>query len=734
MAPLRHNRLLKEMVFHAVVFVLTLIGVTVVLQLWKTSLSRPFSYGGGDELFMASLAKSVMETGWYLKTPYLGMPFGHDLSPFPLADSFNFAIFRLLALASSHWPLVINIFYLGTFPAIALSSAFVLRRLGAGMIEAASAGILFAFLPYHFFRGEAHLLLAGYYMVPFAVLLVVFVLSDEPGVSVAFRTAPRLRFNRRRLLALICVCAVLGSSGTAYYAYFACFFLMLAGLIDVAAKRRAAGLLTALFACLLLALVVASNVAPTFIYARRHTEAAIAARQPSEAEFYGLKMAQLLLPVTNHRLAAFARLKGRYNHDAPLVNENNMSTLGAIASVGFLGVIGFALLSSRRRRSPFELFDHLGVLAVGGFLFGTIGGFGSLVSLLLFSQIRCYNRISVFLGFIGLAAVALVASRLRGKHVSGLWGSSLYCFCSICLVVLGIADQVPATVAPDYKRIAQSYGSDERFVARVESMMPARAMIFQLPYVRYPESPDVNRVLVHDLARGYLHSSNLRWSYGAVVGSASDRWQVAVVGQPTAQLVRSVASAGFAGLYIDTFGYSDRAALLQQELSALGGGGPDVVSEDHRLLFYDLHRFSVSVPNNAASSPPAPPLRVDYEAGFHAQEQADGRRWRWTSDRTAVLRVFNPQGEPLRATVELLVSTGQSTARHVQIRGPSLVTTKLVTSAPEMITCETLLPPGESVIELHTDVAPIDAPQDPRTMYLQVWHVSVVPQPAGAQK
>ena len=66
---------------------------------------------------------------------------------------------------------------------------------------------------------------------------------------------------------------------------------------------------------------------------------------------------------------------------------------------------------------------------------------------------------------------------------------------------------------------------DAEFVQRIETVMTPGAMIFQLPVVAFPENPKVNRLNDYDLAKGYLHSTRLRWSYGAIKGRENDAWQ-----------------------------------------------------------------------------------------------------------------------------------------------------------------------------------------------------------------
>ena len=52
-------------------------------------------------------------------------------------------------------------------------------------------------------------------------------------------------------------------------------------------------------------------------------------------------------------------------------------------------------------------------------------------------------------------------------------------------------------------------------------------MIFQMPYRPFPEAPALGAIADYDLFRGYLHSDDLRWSYGIVKGRGED-WSALV--------------------------------------------------------------------------------------------------------------------------------------------------------------------------------------------------------------
>jgi phosphoglycerol transferase len=93
------------------------------------------------------------------------------------------------------------------------------------------------------------------------------------------------------------------------------------------------------------------------------------------------------------------------------------------------------------------------------------------------------------------------------------------------LLSLGVFDQTSARFVPDYQKNKVEFGSDQKFMRQLQASLPVEAMIFQLPFVPFPESPKVGKMFDYDHARGYLHSEGLRWSYGAMQGRDDEAWQ-----------------------------------------------------------------------------------------------------------------------------------------------------------------------------------------------------------------
>jgi hypothetical protein len=131
------------------------LGAAAVLELWRADLRVPLAYGG-DANLLHTFVKGIVEHGWYLENPSLGAPGEVDFHDYPvlMGNNLDVLLIRVLALGSSDSALVMNVFFLLTFPLVALTAYIALRVLGISSATAVACSALYALLPYHFFHGE----------------------------------------------------------------------------------------------------------------------------------------------------------------------------------------------------------------------------------------------------------------------------------------------------------------------------------------------------------------------------------------------------------------------------------------------------------------------------------------------------------------------------------------------------------------------------------------------------
>jgi len=689
----------------------------VLMKLWRADWHVPFTYHA-EALFNGLLVKGTLEGGWFWRLPALGAPGTLDLRDLPMSDhNLHFVIIRLLGLLSSDWAVVMNLFFLLTFPLTAIAALYVFRRSGLAIPAALFGSLLYAFLPFHWSRGQHHLFLAAYAVVPLAVMVTLWIAAGALGSGPA---------GRRRLLGSVLVCVALGSSG-AYYAFFACsLFLLAAG--RAALRRRSAGALVVPVGLIALTFaVLVANLWPSLAYLHAHGETPVVRRSPLDADTYGLRIAQLLMPVTGHRLAWIAGAKDPVNLQLG-TNEGDDASLGVVGGLGFLALLLRLVLPKREPAgagSRSGLLDDLSVLNLGALLLATVGGFGLLAALTVTSKIRAYNRMSVYIAFFALFAVAAWLDGLYRRYGGSRLRRDLFAIGLAVLSVLALLDQTSARMLPDYQRIAAGYRNDHAFVQRIEAAMSEGAAIFQLPLVPFPEHPPVFRMQDYDHARGYLHTRRLRWSYGAMKGRADEAWQAWAAAKPVPSLLETLVAAGFSGLYVNRDGHADWGVQTAAETARLVGRSP-LSSGDHRLLFFDLRPYaarlrSTSTPAEWEAKEDAArhPLLVIWQNGCSHLERTPGDSFRWCAD-AGEWFLINRAPRTRRVTVETSFTSPH--AGTLRVESPLLSEQVRVGPAGRTVSIARALsiPPGEHRLRFTCDAPRVLAAGDRRHLVFRV--------------
>ena len=132
-----------------------------------------------------------------------------------------------------------------------------------------------------------------------------------------------------------------------------------------------------------------------------------------------------------------------------------------------------------------------------------------------------------------------------------------------------------------------TFHQDQALVRAIEAAAPPHAMVFQLPYVAFPESPPRYQMQDYEQLRPGLHSRTLRWSYGAMKGRAEDRWLAEVSGLAAPELAAALGKAGFAGILVNRLGYLDHATALEAQLRNVTGRDP-IVDGNRELAYFPL--------------------------------------------------------------------------------------------------------------------------------------------------
>ncbi|MEQ8220728.1 MAG: hypothetical protein ABRQ37_00390 [Candidatus Eremiobacterota bacterium] len=707
--------------------------LTLLLNLWKADLAIPFGYTRDVLDLHATVFKSITDKGWYITNDSIGMPQGLFMQDMLIPMNLHCFFIKIFSFFSKSSAVIMNFYYLISFLFITITSLYVLLRFNISAPVAVIISLLFTFLPYHFFRGEAHIFLGAYYMIPLTVM-VMLDLSREPLIL--------YRQNYSTIARYIIIC-ILAGCDFVYYPFFMCYFLLCTGIIYSLYARRMTYLLNSLILIAIISITVFISLIPTMTYRLQNgvnTEAGV--RPLSEGEEYGLKITQLLLPVTCHRIPYLAHLKNTYKSTAPLVNENDFATLGLIGSAGFLFLLKELLYG--KKSNP--LITSLSLLNLLAILLATVGGFGSLFNYIICPQIRSYNRISIYIAFFSLFAIALLLNEVYRKHINYLDKLQLYVtplnlrakkigfyiFITFILIA-GILDQTIKGFTPDYNGTKSEYMNDQNFVEKIENSTSKNAMIFQLPYVPYPEWPPVNKMTDYSHFKGYIHSKNLRWSYGAMRGREGDLWQKAISEKPVNEFLDILAFSGFSGIYIDRYGYADSGSEIETKLSSILAI-PPMISDNKRLSFFNIEPYGKKLREKYTEKEwdmkqyeSLHQLLLSWEKGFYYYESDAVKNWRWCSSE-GELHITNTSKNNKKITLNMSVVTDYKELSDLKLESDLFTDTIKVNSSDAVYSKEITVTPGKHIIKFSCDAERAEAPGDDRFLVFRVINFKVIEQ------
>jgi hypothetical protein len=233
---------------------------------------------------------------------------------------------------------------------------------------------------------------------------------------------------------------------------------------------------------------------------------------------------------------------------------------------------------SMARRRP-ELWLY-GVFAIVATAFYTKDGLGAIFALGVTPGIRTWLRLYVVIGLFGLLTVGRLVTVLEGRRRLAAAAAV------VGLLVVGVLDQTSPGVAPNYEANRTHLAQVAAMTRQLEAELAPRCAVFQLPVVRFPDSVNPGTLGNYELYLPYLaSSSDLRWSFGAIQGTAAAEWQSRLPAD-VPQLIEDLAAADFCAVTVDTRGYDQPSVILDRLTSALGASLAH--STDGRLVTFDL--------------------------------------------------------------------------------------------------------------------------------------------------
>jgi hypothetical protein len=529
----------------------------------------PLEYGqkgaDGDAVGFMAHIKAADEGEFTLFTPRnisrLAAPYYSSFSDIPFTEGWQLYLPGLLAR------------FIGLFAAanlavmVAQVLACVCFYVAARMMDckwhwAFAGGIAFGFAQFAFARSLHHLNVTMYWYVPICLLIANWVTCNEMGglgqrryrlsLLLSFLIGMQNPYYTNMFLQLV----LLG----AFYQYFR------QGWRPV---QQAAGIVGAAACGFFL-----MNI-NTFAYhlANGKNPGAIV-REYKWLELSALKFVDMLVPPQDHSLLgwignAYYGLAGREYDPAVAKMVAFPSEVPPSCYLGILGIaclIWLAVVSLRRlvvetgRPLPLAAWQVMWILA-----YSVVGGLNCLAGIFGVTLFRSSTRYSIFI----LPILLLFAiKRLSTKSMSAATGIAIAGLC----MLLALWDQTPPTAQTkvNLAELSRVVESDREFTRQIESRLPKKAMVFQVPIMEFPESPAPG-MPSYDHFRPYLHSENLRFSFGGVKGRSWVLWQQDLAKTSNLnEVVAKIQSYGFAALYVNRNGFQDKGEGLYQAMRQLG--------------------------------------------------------------------------------------------------------------------------------------------------------------------
>ena len=523
------------------------------VETWKTPLAYLSDPAQGDVMHILAKTRAARDGHhWpflFTNIPELGAHFIAYWDDYPMSEKPLFCLMGLLAKIFGIFIGANLTVMIGQMLA-AISFYAACRLLDCDWVWSFAGAMIFALSRFAFSHGLHHITILYFWHVPLCLVVCRWLFHGE-GIS----------FGERRFIFALIVAFVTGVQHV-YYANLFIQFIFFGGLVQGLRHgwRAAWPAITIIGVTLVAFLLMEAN---TIAYQLIHGENFMALdRSYKWLEIYGLKLVDLVIPPPDHPFPPFADWGAGHLREVVL-SPGELPISGYIGLVG-LTALGWLVVASFRRvmnkeLPPLEAFLILWIIIYAGV--GGINGIGGTLGLLLF---RSTTRYSIFILCIVLmyAIMRLSVTRWKNPYTTYIAAILITCF--------ALWEQTPPIVSKaDLDATAAMVASDRQFTENMEAQLPPHAMVFQLPFMEYPETP-VSGVGAYDHFRPYLYSHNLRFSYGSEKGRPEQDWQRQLTQIPLRDAVNALESYGFSAIYLNRHGYADQGVAFIEAFADLG--------------------------------------------------------------------------------------------------------------------------------------------------------------------
>ncbi len=382
----------------------------LVFEIWNKDFQVPYFIAGDSSPVNVYVKNIVKGEPWYVNRN-AQYPFGAAATTW--SDGILHLLTQLLlAKLTGSIGLVSWIYYFSTYLFVALFTYLSLRTMRLGRLAACLGGVIFAFLPFHYYRIQ-HVNLVDYSYVPILCSYCLFIYEyhheQKKGLS-------RLR---KVWLLFIFACCLLQGMSSLYFSLFGLFSIVIMELVCILKYHsgRTVKYTFCVAICVICGIIGTLVIDKVFAQKAAGQTERIEISVDEEEELsqfvpdssrtlsgvmrFQLRPYIMFLPIMGHRISILDDW-GRSVYDSVnySVEDNYMASVGIVIAIGV--VAAFVILLRRKEgKVLMEAASKMTVLLSLCFMAGGFTTFFGLVN----PGIRSYNRGGVFIAFFALVII-----------------------------------------------------------------------------------------------------------------------------------------------------------------------------------------------------------------------------------------------------------------------------------------------------------------------------------------
>lgn len=528
-----------------------------------------FPTGYGGDLFWAlSEAKAYMDGEifplFYKEIENLNAPFKANWSDYPRTEEIIFIFMgyfgKLTSLYFSH-----NITLMLAHVLSGLTFYYVAIKLGSRNLNSISFAILYGLSHFLFLRGSAHIILTYVFLIPLSILI----LYKSLNIKINIRSKKFFVFF---LLSFFIGCF------NPYYTFMFCVFLLFIFIFKFLKKEENSyvDLLFILSASLGFFLMNFDTLYSNII---NGPNIKAVGRNLAALEVYGMKMPELFLPPSGHRIEVFSNFAmSQYYHKAYVRGESWSSYIGIIGLIGFLILIFNFIKSIRHGWKKLEIVTLISINWI--FLYSLIGGINLILGVLNFQIFRAPNRFSIYIYTIILLYLCIKSSRIRNNLLR--WVISGF------ILFVGLFDNLPKINHSFQEPIRKIVNEDIKMGNSLMNNLEKGDMVFQFPFMEFPEVGPIKKMGDYEHLRAFLNTKDIKFTYGNGKGRGIELWQSKIELDYDGQFIDQIESYGFSAIYFNKKAYDESEIINIKNI--FKNKQKKLLFESHEILIFKIEK------------------------------------------------------------------------------------------------------------------------------------------------